>query len=336
MKFSSLATYGLTVTTGAAMLAACSNSGGSSLAPSGTSSGIGITHVGRMVMVNGFPITAAHPNLRAHRGGVISPDIKLYQYISNMSSSSLLVFDYPIGDSAIGSISGVTQPLGECTDVTHGVGTGTFWVAAAGANEFEEFKAGGKSPIATLSESVGAPGGCAINPTTGDLAGTILGTGDVIIYPKARPPYTVKSDGLSSTYFDGYDNHGNLWVDGLNGSGSFQLEKCTPLCHPMTLSNTVSFPGAVQFDGRYITVNDQENKAIYGYTCVVPNCTLKRTVKLMNSSDCVQTWIVNTIVFCPDAGNNDVEVYKYPGGGSSVATLTGTFATPVGAVDATP
>jgi hypothetical protein len=35
-------------------------------------------------------------------------------------------------------------------------------------------------------------------------------------------------------------------------------------------------------------------------------------------------------VYCGDAGNNDGEVFKYPAGGSAIATLTGDFDFPLG------
>jgi hypothetical protein len=49
----------------------------------------------------------------------------------------------------------------------------------------------------------------------------------------------------------------------------------------------------------------------------------------------VQTWIAQNVVYCPDAGNEDAEVYAYPAGGSAIATLTGSFDLPIGAVSIT-
>ena len=138
-KILNLAKYALTITMGAAALAACSNNAGSSLVPSGASSGVPIiTHIGRTVIVNGVPITAAHPNLIARQSSV-SPDKFLpdkkkkkqpYQYIVG-GNSGILEFDYPKSDASIGSISGVTAVEGECTNVLFGSGKQTFWVASS-------------------------------------------------------------------------------------------------------------------------------------------------------------------------------------------------------------
>jgi hypothetical protein len=88
----------------------------------------------------------------------------------------------------------------------------------------------------------------------------------------------------------------------------------------------------VQHDGKYVTIGDQEAHAIDGYTCSGTSCTLERTVSLAGSSDCVQTWIGKGDVFCPDAGNEAVEVYSYPAGGAPIATLTGAGILPIGIV----
>jgi hypothetical protein len=103
-----------------------------------------------------------------------------------------------------------------------------------------------------------------------------------------------------------------------------ELKKGSSTWETLSTSNTVEFPGQLQFDGKYVTVNDQEAHDIFGYACKGTSCTLERTVSLSGSSDCDQTWIGNGVAFCPDAGNGDVEVYKYPAGGSPIATLTGT------------
>lgn len=143
---------------------------------------------------------------------------------------------------------------------------------------------------------------------------------------------------LVEAFYDGYDDNGNLFADGFNASGAFGLIEQSHGSHTpetITTSNTVLFPGAVQWDGKYLTVTDQEAHAIYQYTVRGTQATLKGTVSLTGSSDCAQTWIgSHGLVFCPDGGNIDGEVYKYPAGGSPVATLMGnSFDTPSGFVE---
>ncbi|MGA7355612.1 MAG: hypothetical protein WA431_15370 [Candidatus Cybelea sp.] len=329
MKISNLAKYALTITTGAAILAACSNNGGSTLAPSGASAGTaGIAHIGRAVMLEGVLITAAHPNLSAHHLVRSQPRRSMksgfYQYVANFGygNGTILEFDYPKGDVSIGSLpfSG-----GLCTRN----GKGTFWVASS---ELAEFTVGGSSPIRVLK---GGGGGCAIDRATGDIAASDLSSGGIIIFRHARGKGRVYSSGLSEAFFEGYDDRGNLFLDGFNDSGAFglvELPKGSSGFEPITTSNNVEFPGAVQWDGKYLTIGDQDARAIYQYTVSGTTATFEGAVSLSGSADCVQTWIAKTIVFCPDAGNDDTTVYKYPAGGYPIATLTGSFYLPLAAV----
>jgi hypothetical protein len=242
------------------------------------------------------------------------------QYFST-SDNALLEFDYPKSESPIGSIN--FSGGGECTE-----GARTFWTAAA--DGIAEFKVGGMSPIGVLKVSYAT--NCAIDPATGDLAA--LSFGGVVIFHKARGKGKVIAP-FAEAYFDGYDNKGNLFVDGFTSAAVFgllELKRGGGTFETITTSNTVEFPGSVQWDGQYLTVLDQVANAIYQYTVSGTEATLKGTVSLSGSADCAQTWIARPYVYCADAGNNDGEVYKYPAGGSRIATLTGPFNTPLGVV----
>jgi hypothetical protein len=86
----------------------------------------------------------------------------------------------------------------------------------------------------------------------------------------------------------------------------------------------------VQWDGKYLTVTDQETNSMYRYTVSGTKATLKGTVSLPSSGDCAQTWIATGVVYCADAGTNSAEVFKYPAGGSAIAVLTGNLDVPLG------
>jgi hypothetical protein len=89
----------------------------------------------------------------------------------------------------------------------------------------------------------------------------------------------------------------------------------------------------VQWDGTYITVFDQEANAFYRYTVSGTKATLKSTVSITGASDCAQTWMVKGLVYCGDNGGAG-RVFKYPAGGSPVASFTGNFDSPLGVVAA--
>jgi hypothetical protein len=247
------------------------------------------------------------------------------QYFSNYYGTYLNEFDYPKGDSQIGqmNVSGAT-----CTK-----GARTFWLVA-GETKIEEFKAGGTSPIKTLSESAGEPSSCAVDTTTGDLAVPILSNGDVVIFRPGSKSGTTLSSGLSEAFFDGYDGSGNLFVDGFSSSDTFQLvelPKGSSKFEDISISGAIAFPNNIQWDGTYLTMGCTEGstEGICRYRIVGLKAILKGIVSL---SGCAGYWIERPYVYCADAGNDDGEVFKYPAGGSPIASLTGTFDFPLGVV----
>jgi hypothetical protein len=303
------------------------------------SAGLNVTYIGRMLSVNGRPITAARLSPLPTYATIV-PDrhkkSKTFEYIINDYGSYASIFDYPKSTKQIGSIAGDGGQ--GCTNVLYGYGKNIFW-DVGGASQITEYRVP-KKPIKTLSvPSNEMPSSCAMN-TTGDLAVGILfgsNSGDVVIFKNASGSGTAYTTPLTDEYFDGYDNQGNLFADGFNHNNEFELvelPKGSSTFQAVTTSNTVEFPGSVQWDGTYLTVFDQLANATYQYTVSGTTATLKRTVSLSGSSDCAQTWIVKGLVFCGDAGNNDGEIFKYPAGGSPIATFTGNFDFPLGVVAA--
>jgi hypothetical protein len=264
---------------------------------------------------------------------------KTFEYVINDYGSYASIFDYPKSVQQIGTINDVGGQ--GCTNVLYGYGKKTFWIVA-GSNQIEEFKVPQKQ-IKTLSIPDAFPTSCAMN-SSGDLAvGIYDGSasasgGDVVIFKNASGSGTIYSTPLDEEFFDGYDSQGNLFADGFtrdrSGFALVELPKGSTKFETITTSNTVQFPGSVQWDGTYLTVFDQLSNAMYQYTVSGTTATLKGTVQFTGSSDCAQTWLVKGLVYCGDAGNGDGEVFSYPGGGSPIATLTGNFDVPLGVVAA--
>jgi hypothetical protein len=289
--------------------------------------------------LSGGYTTAAHPNLSAlTRYPTILSDrsatSKKFEYISNDYGTYADIFVYPKSDKQIGTINNVGGQM--CTNVLYGYGKKFIWIVAA-QDLITEYQVP-KKLIGTLSSPYGAPSSCAMN-TSGDLAVGILygsGGGDIVIFKNATGSGTVITTPLSEEYFDGYDNKGNLFADGFNNSGFelVELPKGGSKFHQITTSNSVEFPGSVQWDGKYLAITDQDANAMYRYTVNGTKATLKGTVSFSGSGDCSQTWIATGVVFCADAGNEDGEVFKYPAGGSPIAVFTGEFALPLGTVAA--
>jgi hypothetical protein len=323
-------------------LAICSAcGGGSAVAPPSVAADV--RYVGSTLWLNGWPVTAARVNLNpAPRFATLVPDRhrrskKKYEYIINTYGSYASIFDYPKSDKQVGTINDVGGQ--GCTNVLYGYGKKYVWIVA-GETDIAEYQVPDE-PVRKLSVSNGAPSSCAMD-AGGDLAVGILygaGGGDVDIFKNASGSPTVYTTALDAEFFDGYDPEGNLFADGFintNGSsfGLVELPKGASKFQTITTSNIVQFPGSVQWDGTYLTVFDQLANVDYQYTVSGTTATLKGSVKLTGSSDCAQIWLVKGLLYCGDAGNNDGEVFKYPAGGSPIATFTGDFDGPLGAVAA--
>ncbi len=301
------------------------------------------TYVGRTLFVNGRPVTAARLSPMP-RYATLVPDRhrrkKKFEYIFNYYETYASIFNYPKSVQQIGSIYGDGGQ--GCTNVLYGYGKKTFW-NVGGPTQITEYQVP-QTPIKTLSTTYYFPSSCAMN-TSGDLAvGILYGTttfgpgGEVLIFKNGSGSPTVYTTPLDEEFFNGYDIQGNLFADGFTGDRSgfalVELPKGSSKFQTITTSNSVQFPGSVQWDGTYLTVFDQLTNQMYQYNVKGTKATLKGTVSFSGSSDCAQTWIVKGLVYCGDAGNDGGEVFKYPAGGSPVAVFTGNFDLPLGAVAA--
>jgi hypothetical protein len=323
-------------------LAICSACGGGSAVTPSTGALNG-TYVGKTLFVNGRPVTAARLNGPMPRYATIVPDGHAkqdFEYIYSYYGTYASIFDYPKSDAQIGTIYGDGGQ--GCTNVLNGYGKNIVW-NVGGPSQITEYQVP-ETPLKTLTVSQGSPSSCAMD-SSGDLAVGILydysgeDGGDVIIFKNASGSGTVYKTPLDEEFFDGYDPQGNLFADGFTGDRQgfelIELPKGSSKFETIATSNTVDFPGSVQWDGKYLTVFDQHTSEFYQYTVSGTKAKRKNTITLMGASDCAQTWIVKGLAYCADADNEDGEVFKYPAGGSIIATFTGMFDFPLGVTVAT-
>ena len=324
-------------------LALCAACGGAlrqgDLPGAPSTAALNVTHVGRVLSVNGRLVTAARVNLSPLRRYATNlPGLHSeapFEYVIGLYGTYAGIFRYPKSVAQWGTINNVGGQ--GCTNVLYGYGKKIVWIVAA-YNQITEYEVPEK-PIKTLSDSIGQPSSCAMN-RQGDLAVGIIsgaGQGDVVIFNHAGGSGKVYVTPLGQEFFDGYDAKGNLFADGFSSSGFFQfveLPAGSTKFETIKTSNTVRFPGSVQWDGEYLTVLDQSQSSIYRYTVSGTKAYLKSTIALKGAADCAQSWIVTGLVYCGDASNNDAEVFKYPAGGPAIATFTGNFDSPLGMVAA--
>jgi hypothetical protein len=276
---------------------------------------------------------------------------KALLYVSNYTENSVSVYSYPQG-KLVGTLTGFAAPDGICADKK-----GNVWIvnnaATPSGEDAVEYKHGGKNPIATLKIGSGYAVSCSVDPITGNLATTVLetygsGQGYVAIFTHAKgtPTYYIDSQ-MFAVYFCGYDNKGNLYVDGTAGgpSGPFrfaELPKGKKKFKDITLKGgSIVFPGTIRWDGKRVAVGDQVYQGGYPETSAIYQTTgaggkIVGVTELSGSSDVEGFWIDGKTVVGTDECQNgcttysSVGFYKYPVGGKRTKTIKKVGEWPIG------
>jgi len=287
---------------------------------------------------------APHPDRRA---SWISPDASSSQdllYVSDIGDYDVNVYSFP-SLKLLGRLTGFDQPQGECSDAK-----GNVWITNTLQLDIVEYAHGGKAPIAALADPVGYPIGCAIDPTTGNLAVTnqydSSGSGSVIVYKDAGGTPTPYGNSNLHTYFlAGYDSSGDLYVDGTNAKDAYVLavlpHKSSSLSLVALKGGTIYYPGTVAFVGSTLVLGDQACKdttssCLYQASVKGYSATITGTIPLDDSCDVVQAWVSATQIAAGDytgvrcsSKKSSVQLWSYPAGGSPVASAGG-VSIPVG------
>ncbi len=265
-------------------------------------------------------------------------------YVSD-GVSKVYVYTYPRGRLE-GTLTGFIYPGGECVDSAGDVFITASSDPSVSSSTIYEYAHGGTTPIATLNDP-GVARGCAVDPTTGNLAvaNTVDDSnpygkyGDVAVYAEAQGSPTVYYSSQFYFRFCGYDNQGNLYLSASNGyygneaqlvglaSGSSYFEQ---IDLNTTLYTVSDFSPSVQWDGQHMTVSsDQYSKVqgreepvlVYQLSIAGSSGTILGTTELACCSNkgkhTGQSWIQgNTIIaiyFYKARGY--ISLWPYPGGG---------------------
>jgi hypothetical protein len=188
---------------------------------------------------------------------------------------------------------------------------------------------GGKQPIAKIDPFSNADTfDCAFDPTTHDLAITIMNgeqKPQVVVYSSlSGNPATYADPNMADYYYVGYDDNGNLFVDGIAGSGHWLLDEL-----PKGASSFVELtvdggpPGydTLRWDGTYMTVRCL--KVIYQFTVSGSTATIVGTTSLKGDSNYSEDTIAGDALLADHPG-------KYNGSSPHDARLLGLWHYPKG------
>jgi hypothetical protein len=167
----------------------------------------------------------------------------------------------------VGRLTDANKPQFLCSD-----NAGDVFVPDRSTSQIFEYAHGGTSPIAILQDAGHSPRACGSDRVTGDLA--VVDDDDIAIYRNASGTPARYTDVHFADYaFCGYDDKGNLYVDGRKPSEHEQkpfilaeIPKGLTTFTEITLEplNAIPHePGSVQWDGKYMAIGDaKHNEAI--------------------------------------------------------------------------
>ena len=173
---------------------------------------------------------------------------------------SIDVYSYPAG-KLVGMIKAYGYPIYECSDSKGDVFVASGYGSDQGVYEYAH---GGSEPIQHFP--VGAAYGCAVDPTTGDLAIIQEAGGNVYVYPNASGTPTIYGD-TGVLYSEGvtYDNSGNLFIsvtydNHYHSSGFIVLPQDSTTFEKITIqgSNDDDFGGQLAWDGKYLAIGSEQ------------------------------------------------------------------------------
>lgn len=271
-------------------------------------------------------------------------------YVSSFTAgkgADLAVYTYPGGRLAGDLGSDFAGAL--CSDTA-----GNVYVVDAD-EEILEYAHGGSQPIATFDDSYNDPNGCAVDPTTGNLAvaGGYFEYGapaNVAVFSKATgyPKVYVDEDDLVFAWCT-FDNEGNLFANGRNfhkgDSGLAELPAGESAFLKITVPNAnVHGGGPIQWDGNYLAVakihgGAKKRKPATIYQLQISGQTgyVVHTIDLQGShvSDrrgwvWQQFWVHNHTIISPKNKENRVGLWGYPAGGAPIRSNIRTQYVPLG------
>jgi hypothetical protein len=144
-------------------------------------------------------------------------------------------------------------------------------------------------------------------------------------------PHYYQDQNFNAYFFCGYDNKSNLFVDGAD-VGSYhtlfaELPNGSTTFKDIKLNQTIGYPGAVQWDGKYVAVGDTFADALYRFKISGANGVSagKVVFKTDHNNLVTQFSIVGSTIVLP-YGTLSRDVHKlgfwrYPAGGVPAASL---------------
>ena len=311
MKLWELSRYGLTSCVALALLAGCGGSQSST----------------------GFSDLPSSPPATARASQVAARDDTGGTLLYVGHGNQISVLTYP-GGKMVGQLTGFKGLEGLCSDPQ-----GNVFAVDGTAETISEYAHGGTSPIAVLNDTGNAPNGCAIDPTTGNLA--VAGGGghiqtNVAVYPSASGSPTVYVDytAFEPYYYCTYDNAGNIFMASQSTGPGYLIELPSASISFKYYSLSRTFTAtrhSVAWDGSDFAVGNppgyqKGSMKIYRVQLTSSGASVVRTITLKDKKGQTaaigsQLWIDGSTVIYPEASQSKAGFWRYPLGNMDTKTV---------------
>jgi hypothetical protein len=202
-----------------------------------------------------------------------------------------------------------------------------------------QYAHGATSPTASFSFPSGynEAHGCAVDPTTGNLAVTISGASEksaVLVYADAQGTPTVYTDKQLRYFgYPAYDDAGNLFVGSDTDHGGFRIAELPSGESQFTLiriTNADEGPVKIQWDGNYLVFSGTTPS---GGGAIDQIEITGRTAQLVNTVPLTSGWgmffwiqggsVLGPLKKTLKNNNHSVAAWQYPAGGNPIAKYFG-------------
>jgi hypothetical protein len=262
------------------------------------------------------------------RAKIVSPAVSkdILLYATDPNDNLVYMISLPTG-KLVGKLTGFNQPINDCADTA-----GNVYIVDSQDHQVRAYKHGSKSAFRVLSVGENIPIGCALDPTTGNLAvasccGRNHGSVAVFANAKGSPKYYVDpsyDDYQTCTY----DGSGNLFVNAVSGVSSnfnvVELPRGKGTFVTVTLRPPVYGAPSLAWDGSSLAIADDKPAAIYQYAINGTSGVRTHTTKLSGGKPFFTFYVrsngkIRTLYATMDDNNVlSINVYKYPQGGKAL------------------
>jgi hypothetical protein len=197
-----------------------------------------------------------------------------------------------------------------------------------------KYEHGATKPVETYKVNAGTVYSCSVDAKTQDLATVVLCIhqcgNEVVILRKHGPRRRYHVASLTALLYCAYDDKGNLFVDGYNGTafGLAELPRGAHKFVSISVDKPIKYPAQIQWDGENLAIERRIYPLIYRLSVSGSQARVVGRTHLAGIGyRATQSWIENGTIAIPSATYNkrpmEIFLYNYPAGGEPIKIIKG-------------